>query len=518
MTAPDRGLAASGSPGTPPPAVRMTGIVKRFPDLVALGGIDFEVAGGEIHALLGENGAGKTTLVSVLAGLYPADEGRIEVAGRPVRIRSPRDARRLGIGMVHQRFRLSEKHTVLENLLLAREDVPYFLARSRVRAWAEALLARLALPLDLDLPIWQLSVGEQQRVEIAKALSSDARILILDEPTAVLGPQETPGFFAALSEMKRSGLSIVFITHKTAEVLAVADRVTVLAKGRRVATLSRGEFDERELARKIIGRDLPAPEPRARTVPGEPLLAVTGLSVKNDRGLPALDGVDLAVRAGEIHGIAGVSGNGQAELAETLAGLRRPWAGRITLAGESCDGWSPARAIARGVRYVPAERNRVGVAAGLSIAENLILKHHRSERFARGGFLRTAAIANHARETISRYGIAAPSPRVPVATLSGGNLQKVIAARETDGSPILLVAAYPTRGLDLGSARALHDVLRRERDRGAGIVFISEELRELLEIADRLSVLSGGRIALSGPASELAPEAIGLAMAGRQTK
>ena len=507
-------MARPGSPGlTGEPAVRLEGIVQRFPGVLALDAVDFDLAPGEIHALLGENGAGKTTLIRLLGGLVRPDEGRIVVRGRPVRIPSPRAARRLGIGMVHQRFHLSEKHTVLQNLLLATPGLPFFLSRRTGREEAAATLARLAIELDLDGPVWQLGVGQRQRLEIAKAIHAGATILVLDEPTAVLAPEETPEFFEVLRGMRRSGLSIVFISHKLEEVLAIADRVTVLRHGKWVSTDPAAECDRATLARRMIGSDLPAAPPRSGS-PGDVVLEAVGLVAKADRGGFAVRGVDLAVRAGEIHGVAGVTGNGQVELVETIAGLRPIESGRLAIGGRPCRPWDPALAIERGVRHIPADRHGMGCAPRLSVAENLVLKDQRSPRFARFGFLRRGAVRAHAEDRIAAFDVSPRSPSAPAGTLSGGNLQKVIAARETDAAPSVLVAAYPTRGLDVGAASALHAVIRRERDRGAAVLLVSEELAELIDLCDRISVLYEGRVVLSGPTDSLSPAELGRALSG----
>jgi len=495
----------------------MRGITKRFPGVVANERVDFEAAAGEVHALLGENGAGKSTLSNILTGLYRPDEGEIYLHGRPVEFHSPREALDAGISMVHQHFRLVERFTVAENIALGdhRREGRSFRLRSRVIERRVADLGgRYGLAVDPQAHIWQLSVGEQQRVEILKALYLDARILILDEPTAVLTPQEAEVLFETLRELAADGRTIVFISHKLHEVKAVSDRVTVLRAGRRVSTVEADEATPRSLAELMVGRSLGEGVQAEPREPGEVVLALEDVWADGDRGGAAVKGVSLQVRAGEIVAVAGVAGNGQRELAETIAGVRPAANGTVRVAGKRPRSGDPRAAIRAGVAYVPEDRLGTGLAPSVSIASNLALKSYREAPASTGPLLRLRRIRDRAIELIDRYRIAAPGPHAPVRLLSGGNLQKVVLAREFSGKPKVLVAASPTRGLDVGAIESVHTYLHEAAANGVGVLLLSEDLDEILTLADRIAVVYEGQIVGETTRAQANVEEIGLQMAG----
>jgi ABC-type uncharacterized transport system ATPase subunit len=496
----------------------MRGITKRFPGVLANDGVDFEAAAGEVHALLGENGAGKSTLSNILTGLYRPDEGEIFLHGEQVDFHVPRDALDAGICMVHQHFRLVEPFTVAENVVLGdhRGEGRAFRLRHRaIERRVGELSKRYGLHVDPRARIWQLSLGEQQRVEILKALYREARILILDEPTAVLTPQEADVLFETLREMAREGRTVIFISHKLHEVKAVADRVTVLRGGRTVATVSTAEATPRSLASLMVGRELAAEGSASRVecTPGEAVLELEGVWAHGDRGDAAVRGVSLDVCAGEVVAIAGVAGNGQRELAETIAGIRHQTEGEVRVGGRKLRG-DPRAAQAAGVAYVPEDRLGTGVAPSLSIASNLVLRSYRDHYASRGPLLRLGAIRERAVDLIRRYSIAAPGPSAPARLLSGGNLQKVVLAREFSGKPKLVVAASPTRGLDVGAIETVHTYLRDAAAEGVAVLLISEDLDEILGLADRIAVMYEGAIVGVTSRADASVEEIGLQMAG----
>src|SRR5437588_7332033 len=498
-------------------AVQMRGITKRFPGVVANDGVDFAAATGEVHALLGENGAGKSTLSNILTGLYRPDEGEILVYCRPVEFSAPRDALDAGICMVHQHFRLVERFTVAENVVLGdhrREGRIFRLRYRAIERRVAELGERYGLAVDPRARVWQLSVGEQQRVEILKALYLDARILILDEPTAVLTPQEAQVLFETLREMAADGRTVIFISHKLHEVKAVADRVTVLRGGHAVATVSAAEATPRSLAVLMVGHGLGEGAPPKARAPGEVVLGLEDVSAAGDRGGAAVRGVSLAVRAGEIVALAGVAGNGQRELAETVAGMRPPTDGVVRVAGKTPRSGDPRAAIRAGVAYVPEDRLGTGLAPSVSIASNLALKSYREAPASSGPLLRLRRIRERAVELIQRYRIAAPGPAAPVRLLSGGNLQKVVLAREFSGQPKVLVAASPTRGLDVGAIESVHSYLHEAAAAGVGVLLISEDLDEILTLADRIAVMYEGQVVGETARADASVEEIGLLMAG----
>ena len=500
------------------PAVELKNITKRFPGVVANDGVDFEAAEGEVHALLGENGAGKSTLSNILTGLYHPDDGQILLYGERKVFSSPRDALDAGIGMVHQHFRLVPPFTVAENVILGDhrgEGKRLFVHPRHIERAVAELGQRYRIAVDPRARVWQLSLGEQQRVEILKALYREARILILDEPTAVLTPQEAASLFETVRVMAEEGRTVIFISHKLHEVKAVSDRVTILRDGRTVATVDTASATPRSLAAQMVGREVPAVEriPRELGI-GDPVLEVADLRAAGDRGVEALKGVTLTVRGGEIVGIAGVAGNGQRELAETITGMRAPTAGRVAVAGRRLRGGNAREAIHAGVAHVPEDRLHTGVAPSLSIASNMVLKSYRGNHVARGPLLRLRAIRDHAALLIHRYDVRGGGPELPARQLSGGNLQKVVLAREFEGAPSVLVVASPTRGLDVAAIETVHRYIRQAAADGVGVLLISEDLDEILALADRIAVMYEGEIAAELDAGAATVEEIGLLMAG----
>jgi simple sugar transport system ATP-binding protein len=498
------------------PALEAIGIVKRFPGVLANDHVDFELRTGEVHALLGENGAGKSTLMNILAGLYRQDEGEIRLDGRPVSFGSPRDAIEAGLGMVHQHFMLVASQTVTENILLGLKRPRFWLEAGRSEEEVARLATEFGLRVHPRAKIWQLSVGEQQRVEILKLLYRGARILIMDEPTAVLAPQEAEELFKTLRAMTDAGRSVVFISHKLNEVVAIADRVTVMRRGQVTAASQPATgATKRDLARLMVGRDLGGLYERAPFQPGEVLLAARDVEADNDRGLPALRGMSLDVRAGEIVGIAAVAGNGQAELAEVVTGLR-PCRGTVRIGSEVVSNRPPKHAIRAGVAHVPEDRTGVGSAPNLSLADNLIMKRFREPPVSRGWLIDDGRTRTLAEEIKEEYAIAAPSVDTRARLLSGGNLQRLILAREIEARPKMMVAVQPTRGLDVGAIETVHRLLLERRERGAGILLISEDLDEILSLADRVDVVFEGRIVGSFAAEAADVHEIGLLMTGAE--
>jgi general nucleoside transport system ATP-binding protein len=499
-------------------AVSLRGITKRFPGVVANDGVDFEAAEGEVHALLGENGAGKSTLSNILTGLYRPDEGEVRLHGQPVTFHAPRDALDAGICMVHQHFRLVAPFTVAENVILGDhrgEGRKFTVNPRRIERRVAELGERYRIAVDPRARIWQLSLGEQQRVEILKALYRDARVLILDEPTAVLTPQESSSLFETLRVMAGEGRTIIFISHKLHEVKAVSDRVTVLRAGKNVATVDTADATPRSLAALMVGREVAIAQRVEREGElGEPVLEVTGLCAAGDRGGEALRNVSLTVRAGEIVAIAGVAGNGQRELAETLTGMRPGTAGTVSVAGKRLRGGDAREAIRAGVAHVPEDRLHTGVAPSLSIASNVVLKSYRGNTVTTGPMLRLRAIREHAVKLISRYDVRGGGPDLPARQLSGGNLQKVVLAREFEGEPRVLVVASPTRGLDVSAIETVHGFLRDAATSGVGVLLISEDLDEIRALADRIAVMYEGAIVGELDAAGASVEELGLLMAG----
>jgi simple sugar transport system ATP-binding protein len=496
-------------------SIELRAIVKRFPGVVANDRVSLTVRAGEVHALLGENGAGKTTLMRILYGLYQPDEGEILIDGRPVRLHSPADSIGHGIGMIHQHFMLVPTLTVAENVALGLPSSRgVLLDTDRVAQRIRRLAEDYGLQVDPAAYVWQLSVGEQQRVEILKALYRGAQVLILDEPTAVLTPQEVQELFVTLRRMAGEGHLLIFISHKLHEVLTISDRVTVLRAGRVVRGLKTSETDRQELARLMVGREVLLRVERPAVEAGRTRLRLDDVWAEGDRGLPAVRGITLEVRAGEILGVAGVSGNGQRELAESIAGLRRTTRGRVTLDDVDVTGWEPDRRLAAGLAYIPEERMRDGVIRELSVEENLIIEDHGRRPFARGIFLDFGRIAQHVDRLVQEFEIKTPSRSTPLRNLSGGNIQKLILARELAKQPSVLVAAQPTRGVDIGSTEYIHRRLVEQRATGTATLLISEDLDEVRNLSDRLAVLYEGRLMGILDREQASVERLGLMMAG----
>lgn len=494
----------------------MNHIVKRFGDVVANDSVDFSVARGEIHALLGENGAGKSTVMSLLSGIYRADSGELFVHGEHVRIRSPRDAMRLGIGMVHQNFRLVSTLTALDNIILGEKRQPW-----RGAAWKQKktkeiteLCERYGLLFPIDAPVWQLSVGEQQRVEIVKTLYRGADIILLDEPTSVLTPSEAERLFLTLIELKQSGKTIVITTHKLKEVMSVADRISVMRKGRMIASLDRKDTNAKELAKLMVGRELNDAGEVPAGQAGAAVLAVQEMTVLADHGYRALDGISFEVKEGEIIGVAGVAGNGQKELAEAIAGLRSWASGTMTCLGERMEDASIRRRIDKGISLIPEDRMKSGLAGSLGLVDNLMLKSYRGNKRFRMGILRKKDNERWAAQLIERFDVRTPNLTVPVRGLSGGNQQKLLLAREIDQNPKLMVAVHPTQGLDVGATESVHQMLLDLRDNSAGVLLISEDLDEVMRLSDRILVLYGGSIIGELSKTEIDKDKIGRMMAG----
>ena len=498
--------------------LELRGISKRFPGVVANDRVDLDVEEGEIHALLGENGAGKTTLMNILYGLYHADEGQILIDGVPVTFHSPGDAIAAGLGMVHQHFMLIPVFTVAENVMLGVESIKRFglLDRHRARRAVENIGKQYRLEVPPDALVEELPVGMQQRVEIVKALYREARILILDEPTAVLTPQETEDLFAVLRSMRELQTSIIFISHKLKEVLSIADRITVLRRGRVAGTTTPSETTEERLASMMVGRAVQLRVDKEAATPGEPIIRVKDLVVSDDRGQPAVNGVSLEVRAGEIVCVAGVQGNGQTEFVEALTGLRPPVSGRIEVRGRDLSHASTRSILEAAVAHVPEDRIRDGLILDFSIADNLVLDTYDDEPFAKGIVRDDGAILDAARERADAYDIRASSVQQPTGTLSGGNQQKVIVAREFSRPIRLLIASQPTRGLDVGSVEYIHARIIEKRNEGVAVLIVSSELDEVLALGDRIAVMFRGRITSIVPAEEASRERIGLLMAGAE--
>ncbi len=505
-------------PGGSATIVELHGITKRFPGgTIANDSIDLELRKGEILALLGENGAGKSTLMSILYGLYRPDAGEIRLRGQAVRFRSAHDAIRYGLGMVHQHFMLVPTLTVAENLMLGQPSprAPLLEDGRAVAARITELARRHGLAVDPHARVDSLSVGQQQRGEILKALYRGAEILILDEPTAVLTPQEVDELLAVLRGLATDGRSIVFISHKLDEVLRLADRIAVLRDGRVVATVPAGSTDARALGRLMVGRDLKSVVATRSAGMREPRLALRGVGAADERGAVALRGTDLVVHAGEIVGIAGVDGNGQLELEEVITGLRPASSGRMLLAGRDVTTATTGQRLAAGLGYVASDRYGRALLRDLAIADNLVLERFHRPPFSRAGILDRAAIEGHARRLVEAFGIRAVSVESPAGQLSGGNAQKLVLARALSQEPVFLLVCQPTRGVDVGAIEQVHGEILRRRDAGMAILLISTELDEVLALSDRIIVLYEGRVAGERLAGEATAEELGLMMGGR---
>jgi simple sugar transport system ATP-binding protein len=504
---------------SPPNAFEMHGIVKRFPGVLANDHVDFSCHVGEVHALLGENGAGKSTLMNVLAGLYKPEAGEIFINGERVSLNSPQDAIAHGIGMVHQHFMLVPSHSVAENMVLGLKDPRFVLNLKRVEDQVKALGEQYGLSVNPRAKIWELSVGEQQRVEVLKMLFRGAKVLIMDEPTAVLTPQEVEILFKTLRDMTKRGHTIVFISHKLDEVASIADHVTVLRRGVVTAAgVPAKETTKAQLAKLMVGRDVLFLVEKKKAQPGEVVLSVERLNAENDRGLPALRDISLQLPAGEILGIAGVAGNGQRELAEVLTGLRSPTSGKVMFGDMPLDGLTDWMEVGQRLAHIPEDRAAVGSVPALSVAENLILKRYNRPPISTGWSINYSAVRENGVRLVDQYRIATPSVETPVRMLSGGNLQKVILARETSGKPNLMIAVHPTRGLDVGAIEGIHKLLIELRDQGTAILLISEELDELFSLSDRIAVMYEGQIVGETLPERANFEKVGLMMAGQKVE
>lgn len=496
-------------------ALEARNITKRFPGVLANDKVNFVLKKGEIHALLGENGAGKSTLMNVIYGLYRPDEGETLVNGQPVVINNPNDAIAHGIGMVHQHFMLVPVFTVAENIMLGSEEtrglsLDVNVARQKIRQ----LAADYGLEVDPDALIEELPVGLQQRVEIVKALYRQANILVLDEPTAVLTPQEAEDLFKVMHQLTSRGVSIIFITHKLKEVLAVADSVTVMRRGQVVDTVNPKGMNEQSLAAMMVGREVLLRVDKAPAQPGKPVVSIEHLTVRDERGVEVVRDVSLEVRAGEILGIAGVQGNGQTELAEVLTGLRGAQSGRILLNGEAVPLQDPRYLFEHGLGHVPEDRHKHGLVLSYDLVDNVALCTYYKPPFAKGFQRDRQAVLAKTEELIQEFDVRTPSPFVHASTLSGGNQQKVIVAREMSRPIKFLVVNQPTRGLDVGSIEFIHKRIVEERDQGVAVLLVSAELDEILGLADRIAVMFHGRVVATVPAAEATREQLGLLMAG----
>jgi len=496
------------------PLLELTGITKRFPGVVANDSVDFELRAGEVHALLGENGAGKSTLMNILYGLYHPDEGEIRMRGEAKRISSPNEAIDLGIGMVHQHFMLIPVMTVTENIVLGVEPSRGpFMNIDEARDRVQDISRRFGLAVQPDAKIESISVGQQQRVEILKALYRGADILILDEPTAVLTPQEADELFAILRSLQAEGKSIIFITHKLHEVLDIADRVTVLRRGKTIETVPREGATEDSLATLMVGREVLLRVDKKPSQPSDTLLRVEDLQVRDERGLEAVRGVGFEVRAGEIVGIAGVDGNGQSELIDAITGLRKVDAGTVVVDGTDVTGEGAKDSLDAGLGHIPEDRHRRGLILDFSLAENLALHDYDSPPESRYGWLFPRRLVEVAKRLLREFDVRGGGPHTPAASLSGGNQQKVVIAREVNRNPRVLIAAQPTRGLDVGAIEFVHRRLVGERDEGRAILLVSFELDEVLSLADRILVLYEGRIVGEFDPS-VSEQELGIAMTG----
>jgi simple sugar transport system ATP-binding protein len=495
--------------------VEMRGIVKRFPNVLANDNANFTLKKGEVHALLGENGAGKTTLMNVLYGLYRADAGEIKVYGKRVEIRSPRDAIRLGIGMVHQQFKLIPVHTVAENIILGIREAGIILNTGKINQELSRIIESYGWRISPESRVWQLSAGEKQQVELLKALYRKARILILDEPTSVLTPQEATVLFQTLRKMAAEGMGVVLITHKLDEVMAVSDRVTVMRQGRTVATKRTSETNIEELVNLMIGRPLIKIKPTRQISEENPILEVSNLVVLNDKGLEAVRKVSFKLYRGEILGVAGVSGNGQQELLEAIAGLRKVVSGKVLLDSVDITNRHPSEIIDLGVGFIPAEALRYSV-PDMTVAENLILKAYRTKMFSKNILVDFKNVEKTAQELVAKFNIVTPSTRNKAGNLSGGNIQRLVLARELWTLPNLrvLLALYPTRGLDIASTENIHKYLVEKSQQGASVLLVSEELDELMELSNRIMVMYRGEIVGILSRSQYDVETIGLMMTG----
>ncbi len=500
--------------------VRLEGVTKRFPGVLANDRVDLSIMGGEIHAIVGENGAGKSTLMKILYGLYRPDSGTIYLRGAKQSIDGPGRAVALGIGMVHQHFMLIPAFTVTENIILGHEPSRTFLNFKKVATHIGELCRKYGFSLDPGAPVSSLSVGEQQRVEILKVLYRGADVLILDEPTAVLVPQEVAELFNNLRALKAAGKTIIFISHKLDEVLEIADRVSVLRQGRMVGTVEAARTDKRALAEMMVGRPVLFDLTKPQVTPGDVLLDVSGLTVPGRGTRPVVNAASFKVRAGEVYGIAGVEGNGQTELIEAVMGLRKPIAGAVHLQGQAATGLTPGELRRRGLAFIPEDRHKRGLVLPMTIWENLILGFHRDPGFSKPSGLNLKSIMSHSNEMKKRFDIRLSRLENPVLALSGGNQQKVILAREFSHDPRVIIASQPSRGLDIGATEFVHQQILKAKGAGKAVLLLSADLEEVMSLADRIGVIYNGEIVAELAADQVTPQELGLYMTGgkRQTR
>lgn len=492
----------------------MKGISKSFHGIHANEDINFSINSGEILGLLGENGAGKTTLMNILYGLYQPDSGQIKINDDTVQINNPVESIHHGIGMVHQHFMLVQNHTIIENIALGYKDTPFFFPNSKIKKKVEAFSQTFGFDIDTSKKIWQLSAGEQQRVEILKALLNGADLLILDEPTSVLTPQEIKELISILREMKAKGHMIIFISHKLDEIMDICDRVMVLQKGKIVGGADTRDTDKKALARMMVGRDIVFNINRENIERGEKTLSVKNINIVGDKGLPAVKDVSFDLFENEIFGIAGVSGNGQREIAEAITGIRPIESGTVLINGEEITNKSPRQIYDNGISHVPEERIRFGIAPGLFIFDNAILKQHHLERFSNGYFLKYKSVKDHTKTIVKEFDVSTHSIDNQTRNLSGGNIQKLILGREISEQPKLLVASHPTYGLDVGATEFLRQHLLNLRKSGSTVLLFSEDLEEIFELCDRVAVIFDGEFMAILDADDERLCDIGLMMAG----
>ena len=498
-------------------SLEMVGITKRFPGVLANDNVNFDVKSGEIHALLGENGAGKSTLMKILYGLYQPEEGTIKMNGQPISIKSPQDSIRQGIGMIHQHFMLVETLTVAENVALGlKTDSGIRLDLETVSQRIRELAKNYNLKVDPNAIVGDLAVGEQQRVEIIKALYRGAALMVLDEPTAVLTPQEVDELFTVFKQMAADGHALIFISHKLHEILELTDRVTVLRNGKVTGSRETAGATKTDLASMMVGRDVILERDKADQEPGEVRLTMSGINATNRNGVQVLKNIALEVRSGEIVGVAGVSGNGQKEFAEVIAGLRTANSGSITIEAKDVTHLPPAAMLEAGLSYIPEERMHDGAIKNFTVAENLMLSDHGKPPYAKGIFMQFGQIAEHAKQIISNFEVKTPSMETPIKNLSGGNIQKLILGRELAREPRVLIAAQPTRGVDIGAIEYIHERLLEEREKGLATILISEDLDEVRSLSDRIVVMFDGEIMGIVNNAETSVEQLGLMMAGER--
>lgn len=493
--------------------VKMAGITKRFPGVTANDDVNLEIKAGEIHALLGENGAGKSTLMNILTGLYKADEGQIMIKDAPVNFKSPKDAINAGIGMVHQHFRLVAPLSVAENVILGSPKNSFWLNKAKIVCSIQEISQKYGLAVDPQAKVWQLSVGEQQRVEIIKTLYRGSDILILDEPTAVLTPQESKDLFFTLRKMAESGKAVIVITHKMQEVMDMADRVTVLRGGKTIATLEKAKTNKTELAKLMVGHEITEGRSNRVTHTITPILKLEKVRALNDKGLPGLSDISLQINAGEIIGVAGVAGNGQRELIEVITGLRGITAGKILIDGQDYTGASPKKFIEAGISHIPEDRLGMGLVPNLNAVDNVMLKKYRNNEQSRW-LLKYAPVRKETQSMVEEFHVKISGLDSPVKLMSGGNLQKLLLAREISTNPRLMAAVYPVRGLDIGATEAVRSLLLAQRNAGVGVILVSEDLDEILQLSDRIIVLFGGKIMGEVSPKNTTKEELGFLMTG----